>query len=131
MSSEQPASSALLPLPGLPTHRGTVRHMPLDGDWLGICVQQHMYGLVLTERAHVAKLTTHTMQLSTPRIPATTRQFIQTRTSEKSPEAQPPEQPRCLLSAICSTGKTDGNSYAVKASHTASPGKIDAVHSCC
>ena len=64
MSSEQPASSALLPLPELPKHQSTVRHMPMDGDWLGSCIQQHMYSLVLTERACVAGVTTHAMQLN-------------------------------------------------------------------
>jgi len=78
VSSEQPASSASLPLPELPTHQSTVRQMPLDGDWLGSCIQQHMYGLVLTERACVARLTMHTMELSTSRIPAAMRQLIQT-----------------------------------------------------
>ncbi len=38
--------------------------MPMDGDWLGSCIQQHMYSLVLTERACVAGVTTHAMQLN-------------------------------------------------------------------
>lgn len=38
--------------------------MPMDGDWLGSCIQQHMYSLVLTGRACVAGVTTHAMQLN-------------------------------------------------------------------